>query len=89
MVHLYSTFIQGALHRLRITFTHSHVHSYTDGGGIHARLQPDHREQLGVQSLDQGLFDTNSGGARDRTGNLPCSNDGNSTPEPCTIFREN
>ena len=27
-----------------------------------------HREQLGV--LAQGLFDTNSGGARDRTGNL-------------------
>ena len=74
MVHLYSTFIQGALHRLCISFTHSHTHIHTlmgDGGGNHARHQPAHREQLGVQSLAQGLFDTNSGGARDRTGNLP------------------
>ena len=45
-------------------------HSYTDGRGNHARHQPAHREQLGVQSLSQGLFDINSGGARDRTGNL-------------------
>ena len=62
--------IQGALHRLCLSFTHSHTHSYTDGGGNHARHQPAHREQLGVQSLAQGLFDSNSGGARDRTGNL-------------------
>ena len=48
---------------------HSHTHSYTDGGGNHARHQPAHREQLGVQSLAQGLFDSNSGGARDQTGN--------------------
>ena len=56
MVHLYSAFNQGALQRLCSTFTHSH----TDGGGNHARHQPTHREQLGVQSLDQGLFDSNS-----------------------------
>ena len=48
---------------------HSHMHSYTDGRGNHARHQPAHQEQLGVQSLAQGLFDTNSGGARDPTGN--------------------
>ena len=30
MVHLYSAFIQSALHRLCITFTHSHSHPYTD-----------------------------------------------------------
>ena len=67
-MHLYSAFIQDALQC--ITATHSHTHSYTDGGGNHARHQPAHREQLGVQSLAQGLFDINSGGARDPTGNL-------------------
>ena len=60
MVHLYGTFIQNALHRLCITFSHSHIHSYTDGGGNHARHQPAHREQLGVQNLAQGLFDSDS-----------------------------
>ena len=74
---LYSAFIRSALHRLCITSTHSHTHSYNDGGGNHARHQPAHWEQLGVQSLAQGLFDTNSGGARDRngnpSGNPPCS----------------
>ena len=64
MVHLYSAFNQGALHRLCITFTHSHTHSYTNGRGNHARHQAAHQEQLGVQSLAQGLFDTNSGGAK-------------------------
>ena len=69
---IYSTFNQGALHRLCSKFTHPH--SYTDGGGNHARHQPAHREQLGFrvsspgatrfQSLAQGLFDINSGGAR-------------------------
>ena len=59
MVHLYSTFKQGALNRFFITFTHSH----TDGGGNHARHQQTHGEQLGVQSLAQGLFGTNPGGA--------------------------
>ena len=46
--------IQGALHRLCIKFTHSHTHSYTDGGGKgnHARHQPAHREQLGVLLKD-------------------------------------
>ena len=48
--------IQGTLQC--ITFTHSH----TDGGGNHARHQPAHREQLGVQSLAQGHIDSNSGG---------------------------
>ena len=62
--------IQGALQRLCITFTHSHTHSYTNGGGNHARHQPAHREQLGVQSLAQGFVDTNTWGAQDRTGNL-------------------
>ena len=57
-------FIQGALH----SPIHTHTHSYTDGGGNHARHQTAHREQLGVQSLAQGLFDRNSGRARDRTG---------------------
>ena len=33
------------------------------GEGKHARQQPAHREQLGVQSLAQGLFDTNPEGA--------------------------
>ena len=48
MVHLYSAFIQDALHRVCITFTHSHTHSYTDGRGNHARHQPAHREQLAL-----------------------------------------
>ena len=61
MVHLYSAFNQGALHRLCISFTHSHTHSYTDGGGNHARHQPAHREQLGVQSLAQRLFNITRG----------------------------
>ena len=56
--------IQGAFHRY--SFTHSH----TGGGGNHARHQLAHREQLGVQSLAQGLFETNSGGARDWTENF-------------------
>ena len=55
MVHFYSAFIQGAIHRLRSTFTHLH----TDGGGNHARHQPAHQEQLRVQSLARGLFDSN------------------------------
>ena len=85
---LYSAFNQSALHRLCITLTHSHTHSYTDGGGNHARHQPAHREQLGVQSLAQGLFDTNSswgspGSNREPSaGNHLCSNDGSPTPEP-------
>ena len=60
---VYSAFNQGALHSLCITFTHSHIHSYTDGGGNHVRHQPAHREQQGVQSLAQGLYATNSGGS--------------------------
>ena len=44
--------IQGAFHRY--SFTHSH----TGGGGNHARHQPAHREQLGVQCLAQGHFDS-------------------------------
>ena len=36
---------------------------------------------IGVQSLAQGHFDTNSGGARDRTGNRAVPS-GHSTPEP-------
>ena len=70
MVHLYSAFNQGALHRLCIAFTHSHTHSYTDGRGNHARHQPAHREQLEVQSLAQGLFDIICWQTRDRNGNL-------------------
>ena len=66
-IYTYSAFSQGAFHRLCSTFTHS----FTDDGGNHARHQPAHQEQLGVQSLDQGLWDTNSGGAQDWTGNLP------------------
>ena len=66
MVHLYSAFIQGALHRLCITFTHSH----TDGSGNHARYQLAHQEQLGVKCLAQGHIDIASGGAWVRTGNL-------------------
>ena len=69
MVHLYSAFIQGALQRLCITFTHSHTHSYTDGGGNHARHQPAHRKQPGVQILAQGLFGMWTGGTRIWTAN--------------------
>ena len=35
-------------------FIHSVNHSHTDGGGYHARCQPAHREQFGVQFLAQG-----------------------------------
>ena len=49
---------------------HPHTHSYTDGGVNHARHLPAHQEQLGVQCLAQGHFDTDSGGARVRTGDL-------------------
>ena len=63
MVHLYSTFNQGALH----CALHSHIHTLMVEETI--RYQPAHREQLGVQSLAQGLFENNSGGARDQTGN--------------------
>ena len=84
MVHLYSAFNQGAFHRLFSTFTHSQLHSYTDGGGNHARHQPAHLEQLGVQSFAQGLFDTNPGAARltlvwEPPGDPPRSKDGFST----------
>ena len=37
---------------------------------MHARHQPARREQLGVQSLAQGLFDINSETAWDGTVNL-------------------
>ena len=53
-MHLYSDLIQGALQRLCITLS--------DGGGNHAGHQHAHREQLGFR-VNQGLFNTNSGGA--------------------------
>ena len=31
-----------------------YTHSYTDGGGCHARCRPAHQEQFGVQYLAQG-----------------------------------
>ena len=88
MVHLYSAF-----NPRRFTFSHSHTHSYTDGGGNHARHQPTHREQLGVQSLAQGLFNTNppwgSPGLNwEPSGNPPCSKDGFSIPEPLSPRRD-
>ena len=58
MVHLYGGFIQGALPRFCITFT---IHTHARGN--HARHQPAHRDQLGVQSLAQGHFNSNSGGS--------------------------
>ena len=45
-----------ALHTYTHTFTH--IHSYTDDGGIH----PTHQDQLGVQCVAQGHFNTSSVG---------------------------
>ena len=50
-----------------MTFTHSHTHSYIDGRGNHIKASAN-QEQLGVQGLAEGLFDSNSGGPRDQTG---------------------
>ena len=80
---------QGALHRLCITFTHSHTHSYTDGGGNHARHHA-YREQLGVQNLSQGLFDTNPtwgspGSDQEPFGKPYVFKDGSSTLEPLSL----
>jgi len=59
-LHLYSAFIDlmatKALY-ICLTFTHSHTHSYTDGGVSHARRQPARREQLGLGVL---LMDTST-----------------------------
>ena len=76
MVHLYSTFNQGALH----CALHSHIHTLMVEETI--RYQPAHLEQLGVQSLAQGLFENNSGGARDQTGNLPVPKRPSLPPKP-------
>lgn len=46
-------------------------HTLTGGGGNHARCQPAHQEQLGVQCLAQVHFDTLSGGTGNWTRNLP------------------
>ena len=48
---------------------HSYTHSHTNARGNHARHQPAHQEQLGVQSLAQRHLNTHSGGAWDRTRN--------------------
>ena len=73
MVHLYSAFYPRYFTEI-VHYIHTHIHYITN----HARHQPAHREQLGVQSLAQGLYtnnNTNSGGVRDPTGNpsgTPC-----------------
>ena len=65
MMHLYSALILGDLHRLCIAFTHIHT-------PITAETMQSTNQQIGskVQCLAQGHFDTNSGGAWVRTGNL-------------------
>ena len=40
-----------------MTYNNSFIHTYTDGGGCHARCQPAHQEHTGVQHLAQGHFD--------------------------------
>ena len=42
-------------------------HSHTDGRGCHARRQPAHQEQFGVQYLAQGHLDMQLGEAEIRT----------------------
>lgn len=53
------------------TLANIHPYSNTDGRGFHARCQLAPQEQLGVQYLAQGHFDSLSGGAGDQTSNLP------------------
>lgn len=43
-------------------FTHSHTHSYSNGGGCHAECQPAHQEQLEVKCLAQGHIGMWTGG---------------------------
>ena len=40
----------------KVIYSNSYVHSYTDGGGCHARCRPAHPKQFGVQYLAQGHF---------------------------------
>ena len=44
-----------------------HKNSYTDGGGCHARCQPAHQEQFGVQYLAEGHFDMHTRGIKPET----------------------
>ena len=68
---IYIAPLSKALHRGCASHSpHSYTHSHTDARGNHARHQPVHREQFGVQCLAQGHFDTDSGGTRVWTGNL-------------------
>ena len=41
----------------KATYSNSYIHSYTDGGGCHAKCWPAHQEQFGVKYFAQGHFD--------------------------------
>ena len=59
-LHLYSAFIQSAVH-CTIYASHSPIHTYIHTPtviGCHARHQPAHQEQLRVRCLAQGHFHT-------------------------------
>ena len=55
-LHLYSTFPVTYSHPKRFTLL-PHIHSHTDSGVDHARLQPARREHLGLGAL---LMDTST-----------------------------
>ena len=76
-LHLYSAFpVQWTLKVLYVlaTVTHSHTHSYTDGGGCHARCQLCIRSNLGFSILLKDAStcsSTHPGGDGIWTSNLP------------------
>ena len=47
-----------------VLLTNSHTHSYTDGRDRHARCQPAHQEQFGIQCLSKGQSDVQLGNLR-------------------------
>ena len=46
----------------KATYSNSYIHSYTDGGGCHARCRPTHKEQFGVWYLAHGHFGMQTSG---------------------------
>ena len=53
------------------TCSNSYIHSYTDGGGCHARCRPAHQEQFGVQYLAHGHFNMKTRGIEPLTFHSP------------------